>query len=147
MEVGLQSQSTSEYENLYSKLSTNPRIPDAWHRLIRIAEDSQDIASIRTTYDIFLAHYPNNTPAQLQYLDHCLQRGLNADIQNLFKKFLRNSPDVGMWKRYIEFVRGCNSADDQRHHIKRAYEFTIDHIGQDKDSGPIWFDYLTFLRE
>ena len=29
--------------------------------------------------------------------------------------------------------------------VKRAYEFALAHIGQDKDSGDIWKEYIDFV--
>ncbi|SRR5258708_4532898 len=30
--------------------------------------------------------------------------------------------------------------------VRKAYEFALNHVGQDKDSGEIWSDYIQFLR-
>jgi cleavage stimulation factor subunit 3 len=30
--------------------------------------------------------------------------------------------------------------------IRKAYEFALNHVGQDKDSGEIWKDYIDFLK-
>lgn len=30
--------------------------------------------------------------------------------------------------------------------IRKAYEFALNHVGQDKDSGDIWKDYIDFLK-
>lgn len=35
---------------------------------------------------------------------------------------------------------------NSRNTIKKAYEFALNHIGQDKDSGEIWKDYIDFLK-
>lgn len=34
----------------------------------------------------------------------------------------------------------------QRDNIRMSYEFALNHIGQDKDSGQIWIDYIEFLK-
>lgn len=40
-----------------------------------------------------------------------------------------------------------NSTDlNARQTIKKAYEFALNHVGQDKDSGEIWRDYIDFLK-
>jgi hypothetical protein len=33
-----------------------------------------------------------------------------------------------------------------RDNVKKAYEFALNHVGQDKDSGEIWSDYIQFLK-
>lgn len=30
--------------------------------------------------------------------------------------------------------------------VRKSYEFALNHVGQDKDSGEIWRDYIQFLR-
>lgn len=30
--------------------------------------------------------------------------------------------------------------------MRKAYEFALNYVGQDKDSGEIWTDYIEFLR-
>lgn len=30
--------------------------------------------------------------------------------------------------------------------IRKAYEFALSHVGQDKDSGEIWMEYIAFLK-
>lgn len=35
---------------------------------------------------------------------------------------------------------------NSRSTIRKAYEFALQHIGQDKDSGEVWKDYIDFLK-
>lgn len=39
-----------------------------------------------------------------------------------------------------------NTAPNSRDAVSRAYEFALNRIGQDKDSGEIWYDYIQFLK-
>lgn len=39
-----------------------------------------------------------------------------------------------------------NTSPASREAATRAYEFALNRIGQDKDSGEIWSDYIQFLR-
>ena len=34
----------------------------------------------------------------------------------------------------------------QRDSVRMSYEFALNHVGQDKDSGQIWADYIQFLK-
>jgi cleavage stimulation factor subunit 3 len=43
--------------------------------------------------------------AQIRYLDHFLAQGDNGTAEELFKKFLRTSPSVELWKHYLAYVR------------------------------------------
>jgi len=39
-----------------------------------------------------------------------------------------------------------NSGPETRDIVRKAYEFALNHVGQDKDSGDIWMDYIQFLK-
>jgi cleavage stimulation factor subunit 3 len=39
-----------------------------------------------------------------------------------------------------------NTGPEARDNIRQAYEFALNHIGQDKDSGDIWNDYIQFVK-
>lgn len=39
-----------------------------------------------------------------------------------------------------------NVTPAQRDNIRISYEFALNHVGQDKDSGQIWSDYIQFLK-
>ncbi|PPQ83169.1 hypothetical protein CVT26_008434, partial [Gymnopilus dilepis] len=140
----------TEYDILASELKREPQCPEYWHKLINIAEDSEDMEKIMNTYDAFLLVYPNNAFAQVRCLDHLLQHNLFEKAEIVFKRTLPESSSVNLWKRYINHVRSSVlstiSAPSQRHTIVKSYEYTLSHIGQDSDSWPIWNDYIDFLR-
>jgi len=48
-----------EYDLLNAQLADNPHNPEAWRRLIDVAEASGDIEKISATYDALLKQYPN----------------------------------------------------------------------------------------
>ena len=39
-----------------------------------------------------------------------------------------------------------NTSPSSREAVSRAYEFALNRIGQDKDSGEIWYDYIQFIK-
>lgn len=45
-------------------------------------------------------------------------------------------------------IRRVNAgpATATRDTVRKSYEFALSHVGQDKDSGEIWRDYIQFLR-
>jgi len=42
--------------------------------------------------------------------------------------------------------RRVNTSPASREAVSKAYEFALSRIGQDKDSGDIWSDYIQFLK-
>lgn len=44
-------------------------------------------------------------------------------------------------------VRQINTNIQARQNVQKAFEFTLDHIGQDKDAGDIWVSWIRFIQE
>ncbi|KAF8164707.1 hypothetical protein B0H34DRAFT_793176 [Crassisporium funariophilum] len=137
----------SEYDTLTAQLAENPHNPEAWRRVVDMAEASGDITKISATYDALLKQYPNTASAQIPYINHFLNSESTFEkAEDLFKKFLRTSPCVELWVFYLTYVRRMNVGNAQRDVVRKSYEFALSHVGQDKDSGEIWSDYIAFLK-
>lgn len=52
--------------------------------------------------------------AQIAYLNHFLSPGLFQYAEELFKRFLRTSPLVDLWKFYLTYVRSVTSTINVR---------------------------------
>ncbi|KDQ53037.1 hypothetical protein JAAARDRAFT_72802 [Jaapia argillacea MUCL 33604] len=136
----------SELEVLRDKLRDKPYDPESWYRLVDLAESSGNIENLKITYDALLEAYPNTASAQIAYINHFLTPDSFQYAEGLFKKFLRASPSVDFWKFYLTYVRRINTDPSTRDDVQRSYEFALNHVGQDKDSGEIWSDYIQFLK-
>lgn len=135
-----------EYEALQQHLEKNRFDPTSWNRLIDLAEESTDLEKLKQAYESLLLAYPNIADAQIAYLEHFMQPGLYPHAEALFNRFLRPSPSVQLWKFYLTYVRRMNADPSTRDMVIKAYEFSLLYIGQDKDSGEIWREYLDFLK-
>lgn len=49
----------TEYDALTAELKEKPHNPEAWRRLVEIAENSGEIDKIRATFEALLKQYPN----------------------------------------------------------------------------------------
>ncbi|KAH9928857.1 uncharacterized protein B0H18DRAFT_999082 [Fomitopsis serialis] len=137
----------SEWEQLRAQLREKPYDADGWLRLVDLAEDSGDIDRIKETYEGLLEAYPNTSSAQIAYLNHYTDNPETfGSAVALFKRYLTKSSSVDLWKFYLTFVRRVNTGPNSREVIRTAYEFALNHVGQDKDSGDMWSDYLQFLK-
>ncbi|CCM04957.1 uncharacterized protein FIBRA_07154 [Fibroporia radiculosa] len=149
--IGKQGESSlpplSEWDQLRAQLREKPFDADSWLKLVDIAEDSADIEKIKETYEGLLEAYPNTSSAQIAYLNHFLGDPETFGFaETLFKRFLRPSSSADLWKFYLTYVRRVNTGLSAREIIKKSYEYALNHVGQDKDSGEIWTDYIQFLR-
>ncbi|GBE79055.1 hypothetical protein BKA93DRAFT_785197 [Sparassis latifolia] len=141
----------SEWDALRAHLREKRYDADGWQNLVNIAEDSGDIEKIKDTYEGLLEAYPNTSSAQIAYLDHFLDNpnqdpDTAASSVALFKRFLRTSPSVELWKFYLSYIRRHNVGPDAYDTIRNSYEFALNRVGQDKDSTEIWQDYIHFLK-
>ncbi|OSX60713.1 hypothetical protein POSPLADRAFT_1183237 [Postia placenta MAD-698-R-SB12] len=138
----------SEWDQLRAQLREKPYDADAWLRLVDLAEDSQDIEKIKATYDALLEAYPNTSSAQIAYISHFLEDPETFTFaETLFKRYLRASSAVDLWKFYLTYVsRRVNTGPNAREVIRKSYEYALNHVGQDKDSSDIWMDYIQFLK-
>ncbi|KAJ7439159.1 hypothetical protein B0H11DRAFT_1623685, partial [Mycena galericulata] len=137
---------SSEYDALMARLKESPHDPESWKRLIDVAETRGDILQIREAYDALLKQYPNAPSAQTAYLRHFTDNpAMFQDAEELLNKFLRHSPSVELWKSYLLYVRRVNSGPGTRDTMRKAFDFALTHIGQDRDSGSVWAEYIQFL--
>ncbi|KLO08580.1 Suf-domain-containing protein [Schizopora paradoxa] len=138
---------TSEWQQKLQQTTQEPYNTSAWNALITFAESSGDVEKIKEAYDALLAKFPNTPSAQINYLSHFLTNSSSfAYAESLFARFLRTSPSVELWKFYINYVRRVNTGPATRDTVGKAYDFALNHVGQDKDSGEIWAEYLQFLK-
>ena len=64
---------------------------------------------------------------------------------------LMQAPYLPLWALYLDHLRRHNNlttdvSGNARHVINQAYELALEQVGQDKDSGRLWQDYILFLK-
>jgi len=72
-------------------------------------------------------------------------------VEQIFGKSLLATPSVQLWSTYLNYVRRRNvltsdSSGNARQTVNQTYDFVLQTVGIDKDSGPLWQDYIQFLR-
>ncbi|KAL9712323.1 mRNA 3'-end-processing protein rna14 [Leucoagaricus gongylophorus] len=142
-------QTASSFDALLVQVQEHPDNPDRWRDLVEMAELSFEPEKIRTTFDTLLRQYPNTASAQIAYISFFLaDQSTFSEAEELFKRFLRSSPSVDLWKFYLTYVRRLNSGPgpQTRDTVRKSYEFALNHVGQDKESGEIWSDFIQFLK-
>ncbi|KAL1702972.1 hypothetical protein EV121DRAFT_261552 [Schizophyllum commune] len=145
---GLNDVHLDEFDALYNQLQARPQDVGNWKRLVQLAEESDVDTKIRAAYDALLKQYPNTSAAQVSYIDWFMKHGRFNEAEDLFKRYLRGSPMVDLWRFYLQYVLRpkADGSMPLRDVIRKSYEFALSHIGQDKDSGEIWKDYIHFIE-
>jgi cleavage stimulation factor subunit 3 len=54
--------------------------------------------------------------------------------------------NVELWQFYLNYVKSSNDSIENKEEIEKAFEFTLEKVGLDINSTPIWVDYLKFIK-
>ncbi|KAL1838518.1 hypothetical protein VTJ49DRAFT_2592 [Mycothermus thermophilus] len=123
---------------------------DAWLALIAEHRAKNDIEQSRQAYERVLAVFPQAADIWVDYLTMELDMNNFPEAELIFNKSLMSTPNVNLWTKYLDYIRRRNDLTDTtgnaRQTVARAYEFVIDNIGLDKDSGKIWAEYIQFIK-
>lgn len=100
--------------------------------------------------------YPNADQSQADIWTAYLEMELGMDnftkAEDLFKKTLTTIQNVKLLTVYLDYIRRRNDLSDPtgraRDIVAQSFEFVLsnDVVGVDKDSGPIWTEYIQFLK-
>lgn len=71
-------------------------------------------------------------------------------VEALFSRALMASLHLVIWNYYLDYIRRTHplstGGSSARTVIAQAYEFVLQHVGIDLESGPVWADYVIFLK-
>ena len=72
-------------------------------------------------------------------------------VEQIFNKTLLTLPNLQLWAMYLDYVRRRNNlttdvSGNARQVVSQAFDFVLQNIGIDKDSGQIWQDYVQFIK-
>lgn len=123
---------------------------DAWFALIEEQKRRHKVEDTRNTYRRFLEMCPQAAEVWVAYLEMELSLDHFVQAEEIFNRTLFAVPHVQLWTAYLDYVRRRNDLNDPsgqaRQTVSQAYEFVLDNIGQDKDAGTIWQDYIAFIK-
>lgn len=155
---------------LEERIKQDPRAAlDTWLDLIAELRRRNDIETLRGVYDRFLAVFPQSvsltvSPPRNSIADHSqadvwtayLELELDMDnftkAEDLFKKTLTTVQNVKLLTVYLDYIRRRNDLSDPtgraRDIVAQSFEFVLsnDVVGVDTESGPVWSEYIQFLK-
>lgn len=73
------------------------------------------------------------------------------EVNKVLGRCLLQIPNLDLWSTYLNYIRRRNPLTtdfdgSKRKLLAETYEFVLQYIGIDKDSGQIWEDYVQFIR-
>ncbi|KAH7322862.1 hypothetical protein B0I35DRAFT_426617 [Stachybotrys elegans] len=137
---------------LEARIKQDPRGDmDAWLNLMADHQRRGRPDELRATYSRFLEVFPQAADIWVEWIE--MELGIDNFVaaEKLFGQCLMNVSNVKLWTVYLNYIRRrndlTNDASGQgRRTISQSYEFVIDNIGIDRDSGNIWQDYIQFIK-
>ncbi|KAI0554791.1 hypothetical protein F4679DRAFT_524924 [Xylaria curta] len=123
---------------------------EAWFALLEEQKRRHKIEDTRSTYERFLEIFPQAAEVWVAYLEMELSLDNFAQAEGIFGRTLFAVPHVQLWTAYLNYVRRRNDLNDPsgqaRQTVSQAYDFVLNNIGQDRDAGTIWQDYISFIK-
>lgn len=122
----------------------------AWRGLIDELRQQNKLDEIRTTFERVLKVYPWSSEMWMQYIRVELDNSEFERVEQLFTRSLTTVPDVSLWTMYLGYIQRMNnvgSGDEQaRSTVIRAFEFALDNVGVDFESGGLWMAFISFIK-
>ncbi|KAK2738952.1 mRNA 3'-end-processing protein rna14 [Myotisia sp. PD_48] len=123
----------------------------AWLGLINEYRSRNQIENARQVYERFFKLFPSVAEQWVAYASMELEHNELYRLEQIFNQSLLSVPNVQLWSLYLDYVRRRNNlttdtSGQARRIISSAYDFALQNIGIDKDSGNIWMEYIQFLK-
>ncbi|KAI6777943.1 mRNA 3'-end-processing protein-like protein [Emericellopsis cladophorae] len=137
---------------LEARVNEDPRgDTDAWLELMAEYTRRENYEALRAAYDRCVNVFPQAADVWVEWIELELRMDNFRAVEHLFERCLGLVPSVKLWTVYLDYIRRINDLSNDasgqaRRTITQSYEFTIERVGVDKDSGVIWSDYIQFLK-
>ncbi|KAF4585968.1 CFIA complex component Rna14 [Ophiocordyceps camponoti-floridani] len=124
---------------------------DAWLSLIAEHKRRNRLEELRHVYRRFLLVFPQAADIWVEWIEMELDLDNFVEAERLFGQSLMSVLNVKLWTIYLNYIRRRNDltndpAGNGRRTVAQSYDFVIDNIGVDRDSGNIWQDYISFIK-
>lgn len=121
-----------------------------WLAYLRQMENFGQFEHASQAYEKAVTAFPYAADFWIRYIQFELNNSEFQTAEQLFARCLTKIPSVKLWSLYLEYVLRINNlqtgGENARTVIMQAYEFALDHIGIDRDSGPVWAQYIEFIK-
>ncbi|KAI9612158.1 hypothetical protein H4Q26_008251 [Puccinia striiformis f. sp. tritici PST-130] len=142
----------SRLASLRQRVEKDPMDGEAWIELINDSVKKGDLEKTREVYESFLKYFPDAIGESMDIIcDLELGHGHFPEVEQIFSRCLRSSVSVELWAFYLNYIRRVNPVEGDKAAASRAiiisaYDFSLNHIGIDRESGQIWLDYINIVK-
>ncbi|KAK4377260.1 hypothetical protein RND71_003556 [Anisodus tanguticus] len=99
-------------------------------------------------YEQLLSTFPTAAKYWKQYVEAHMVVNNDDATKQIFSRCLLNCLQIPLWRCYIRFIRKVNDkrGNEGQEETRKAFDFMLNYVGADIASGPVWMDYIAFLR-
>ncbi|KAG8630182.1 hypothetical protein KVT40_001801 [Elsinoe batatas] len=124
---------------------------EAWLGLIAHLRSKGKYDEVRKVYGRFFEIFPSAAEQWVAYARMELELDDLPRLEAIFNLALLKVQSIDLWNIYLAHIRRRNdiatdATGQGRTTVSQAYEFVINQVGQDKDSGQLWQDYISFIK-
>jgi len=128
------------------KVDQDPFDQETW-MLIIFEVQSKPIEIVRSYWEQFFQIYPTAGKYWKIYVEQELQQKNFENVENIFRRCLKQCPHVDLWRVYLKYVTDCKgSIPELKQEVIHAFELAVRTVGMDLLSTPIWSDYIRFVK-
>uniref|UniRef100_A0A2P2JZW6 Cleavage stimulation factor subunit 77 isoform X1 n=2 Tax=Rhizophora mucronata TaxID=61149 RepID=A0A2P2JZW6_RHIMU len=106
------------------------------------------IAQAAPIYEHLLIVFPTAAKFWKQYVEAHMAVNNDDATKQIFSRCLLNCLQIPLWRCYIRFIRKVNDKKglEGQEETRKAFDFMLSYVGADIASGPVWMDYIAFLK-
>ncbi|MCE3051345.1 Cleavage stimulation factor subunit 77 [Datura stramonium] len=99
-------------------------------------------------YEQLLSTFPTVAKYWKQYVEAHMAVNNDDATKQIFSRCLLNCLQIPLWRCYIRFIRKVNDkrGNEGQEETRKAFDFMLNYVGADIASGPVWMEYIAFLR-
>ncbi|CAO2205155.1 unnamed protein product [Urochloa humidicola] len=99
-------------------------------------------------YEKLLATFPTAAKYWKQYVEAYMATKNDDATKQIFSRCLLSCLHINLWRCYINFIRRINDkrGSEGLDETKKAFDFMLNYVGNDAASGPVWMEYINFLK-
>ncbi|XP_044722119.1 suppressor of forked protein (Suf) domain-containing protein [Hirsutella rhossiliensis] len=137
---------------LEARIKEDPRGDmDAWLNLVADHKRRGRLDDLRKVYNRFAEVFPQAADIWIEWIEMELGIDNFVEAERLFGRSLMSVLNVKLWTVYLNYIRRRNDLTNDatgqaRRTVAQSYDFVIDNVGVDRDSGNIWQDYINFVK-
>ncbi|KAI4300979.1 hypothetical protein L6164_034302 [Bauhinia variegata] len=106
------------------------------------------IAEAIPIYEQLFTLFPTAAKYWKQYVEVHMAVNNDDAVKQIFSRCLLSCLHIPLWRCYIRFIRNANDKKgvEGQEETRKAFDFMLNYVGVDITSGPVWMEYISFLK-